>query len=98
MKNSTYQIPIWCLPSLPNSQLFKRQLGWLFDHHDNLYVLESHTHSPASGYKGPSFDLIKYGADDNEDGLPDRWHIFADSIEDGMNIIAVEGQGILLSH
>ena len=72
-------------------------IGITFDDHDHLYVLESHTHSPASDYKGPLFDRIKIGKDNNKDGCPDQWQVFADSIEDGMNLIAVAGQGILLA-
>ena len=48
--------------------------------------LESHTHTPPDDYQGPKYDVIKKGVDEDDDGLPDSWIIFADSLEDGMNL------------
>jgi len=61
-------------------------IGLTIDSEDNLYVLESHTHTPPSDYAGPKYDRIKKGVDEDKDGKPDSWIIFADSIEDGMNL------------
>jgi len=61
-------------------------IGLTIDSHDALYVLESHTHSPPKDYKGPAYDRIKKGIDQDNDGIPESWIVFADSIEDGMNI------------
>ncbi|MCB0630606.1 MAG: hypothetical protein R2824_11520 [Saprospiraceae bacterium] len=61
-------------------------IGLAIDGEDHLYVLESHTHSPLSDYQGPKFDRIKIGIDQNRDGHPEEWKIFADSITDGMNL------------
>lgn len=61
-------------------------IGLAIDDQDQLYVLESHTHSPPSDYSGPAFDRIKKGIDDDRDGIPERWIIYADSITDGMNL------------
>ncbi len=56
------------------------------DERDAIYVLESHTHTPPDDYQGPKFDLIKKSVDENGDGIPEKWTVFADSIEDGMNL------------
>jgi len=61
-------------------------IGLTIDSEDNLYVLESHTHTPPSDYKGPKYDRIKKGVDEDKDGKPESWVIFADSINDGMNL------------
>jgi putative membrane-bound dehydrogenase-like protein len=61
-------------------------IGLAIDGQDQIYVLESHTHSPPSDYSGPSFDRIKKGVDANQDGKPESWLIYADSITDGMNL------------
>lgn len=65
-------------------------IGLAIDAQDDLYVLESHTHSPLSEYTGPTFDQIKKGVDQNKDGIPESWIIFADSINDGMNLVCDE--------
>ncbi len=61
-------------------------IGLAIDENDQLYVLESHTHSPPSDYNGPAFDRIKKGVDENRDGIPETWMVYADSINDGMNL------------
>ncbi|MEO0334611.1 MAG: hypothetical protein AAF223_23555, partial [Bacteroidota bacterium] len=61
-------------------------IGLTIDENDQLYVLESHTHSPPSDYDGPAFDRIKKGVDENRDGIPETWMVYADSINDGMNL------------
>ncbi len=63
-------------------------IGLAIDSHDDLYVLESHTHSPPSDYTGPRYDRIKKGVDEDNDGKPESWIIYADSINDGMNLAA----------
>ncbi|MEM6843114.1 MAG: PVC-type heme-binding CxxCH protein [Bacteroidota bacterium] len=61
-------------------------IGLAIDEEDQLYVLESHTHSPPSDYDGPAFDQIKKGVDQDKDGIPETWIVYADSINDGMNL------------
>lgn len=61
-------------------------IGIVFDSADNLYVLESNTHTPPKNYQGHAFDRIKKGVDENGDGRPDRWVVFADSIVNGSNL------------
>ena len=68
-------------------------IGLAIDQNDVLYVLESHTHTPPSNYAGPEYDLLKRGIDQNGDGVPEKWSIYADSIQDGMNLaILPDGQ------
>ena len=68
-------------------------IGLAIDQNDVIYVLESHTHTPPSDYSGPKYDLIKRGVDQNEDGVPEEWSIYADSVQDGMNLaILPDGQ------
>ncbi len=69
-------------------------IGIAIDAQDHIYVLESHTHSPASDYRGPKYDRIKIGLDGDGDGIPDEWQIFADSIVAGMNL-SIDTEGIL---
>ncbi|WP_299535811.1 PVC-type heme-binding CxxCH protein [Ulvibacterium sp.] len=64
----------------------KTPIGMAIDARDAVYVLESHTHTPPDDYQGPKFDLIKKSVDENGDGIPEKWTVFADSIEDGMNL------------
>lgn len=64
----------------------KTPIGLAIDSKDNIYFLESHTHSTPQDYKGPKFDRIKKGIDPNGDGIPESWVIFADSLNDGMNL------------
>lgn len=61
-------------------------IGLAIDAKDALYVLESHTHTPAKDYPGPAFDRIKKRVDKDGDGQAESWQIFADSITDGMNL------------
>ncbi|MEZ5040417.1 MAG: hypothetical protein R2828_11005 [Saprospiraceae bacterium] len=61
-------------------------IGLAIDEKDALYILESHTHTQPSDYAGPRFDRIKKGIDEDGDGKPESWLIFADSITDGMNL------------
>ncbi|MEO1010754.1 MAG: PVC-type heme-binding CxxCH protein [Bacteroidota bacterium] len=72
-------------------------IGMAIDETDALYVLESHTHTPPKEYKGPKFDRIKKSIDQNGDGIPERWTVFADSIEDGMNLAYSAEYGLYLT-
>ncbi len=67
-------------------------IGLAVDDDDHLYVLESHTHSPQPGYQGLGHDVIKRGGDQDGDGKPEKWMIYADSIEDGMNLYWAGGK------
>lgn len=71
-------------------------IGLTIDDADHLYVLESHTHNPPQAYAGHSHDRIKKGIDNNKDGVPDQWIIFADSLEDGMNLAYGGNQNIFV--
>lgn len=70
-------------------------IGLAIDQEDALFVLESHTHSPPAHYQGPKFDRIKKGVDENGDGTPDKWLVFADSIMNGNNL-AIDPAGRIL--
>ncbi|WKN42085.1 PVC-type heme-binding CxxCH protein [Tunicatimonas pelagia] len=72
-------------------------IGMVIDQHDAIYVLESHTHSAKENYAGPKYDRIKKSVDKNNDGIPEAWMVYADSIEDGMNLAYNEEQGLFLS-
>lgn len=72
-------------------------IGLTIDSEDGMYVLESHTHSPLSDYQGPKFDRIKKGLDTDGDGRPDAWEIFADHINDGMNLACGPDNSIYLA-
>ena len=72
-------------------------IGIAIDEYDALYVLESHTHSPPKDYSGPAFDRIKKGIDENADGKPDKWVVFADSIENGANLAIGREGSVYLS-
>jgi putative membrane-bound dehydrogenase-like protein len=61
-------------------------IGIAIDGRDRVFVLESHTHSPPSGYPGPDRDRIKILADTDGDGRMDRVTVYADGFEDGMNL------------
>lgn len=58
-------------------------IGLTIDSKGLIYLLETHTHTPLSDYKGPAFDRILVGEEDQ--GII-NWSIFADSIVDGMNL------------
>ncbi|MCB0853635.1 MAG: dehydrogenase, partial [Bacteroidetes bacterium] len=72
-------------------------IGLTIDEKDHLYVLESHTHTPMQDYQGPAFDRIKKGLDTDGDYEIDQWIIFADSIEDGMNLNYHQNYGVFLA-
>lgn len=72
-------------------------IGLTIGAQDQLYLLESHTHTPPKDYQGPAFDRIKKGIDADQDGIPESWQIFADSISDGMNLTAGPDQTIYLA-
>jgi len=61
-------------------------IGIAVDASDRVFVLESHTHLQASDYPGPKSDRVKILVDRNRDGTPDDVRIFAEGIEDGMNL------------
>lgn len=72
-------------------------IGLTIDADDHLYFLESHTHTPPKDYPGPAFDRIKKGIDQDGDGAPESWQIFADNISDGMNLSCGPDQTIYLA-
>jgi len=72
-------------------------IGMAIDANDAIYILESHTHSVKEGYSGPKYDRIKKSIDKNKDGIPEEWIVYADSIEDGMNLAHGNQKGLFLS-
>lgn len=69
-------------------------IGMAIDRNDAIYILESHTHSPPEGYTGPNGDLIKKVTDNDGDGLPETWSVFAEGINNGANL-AIDNEGIV---
>ncbi len=61
-------------------------IGIAIDSLDRIYVLESHTHLPPSGYGGPKGDVIKVFVDQNADGLPDNVSVFAEGLKESLNL------------
>jgi hypothetical protein len=61
-------------------------IGIAVDSLDRLFVLESHTHVPPKDYTGPDGDLIKVLSDSNGDGTLDSMTVFAEGIQEGLNI------------
>lgn len=90
----TVHDPTLQLELIAEQPTIKTPIGMTIDEQDALYILESHTHTPAKDYDGPKYDRIKKGIDRNGDGKPEEWSIFADSIEDGMNLAFDAQEGI----
>jgi putative membrane-bound dehydrogenase-like protein len=61
-------------------------IGIASDARGRLFVLESHTHMPPSGYDGPKGDLVKILEDTTGEGRADRVRVFAEGVTDGMNL------------
>lgn len=57
------------------------------DREDRIFVIESHTHSPPNDYEGPSGDRIKVLVDRDNDGQVDESMIFAEDIQQAMNLV-----------
>ena len=86
--SANFQIfdPDLSIQLVASSPEIKTPIGMAIDNQDQLYVLESHTHTPPEDYEGPGYDRIKQGIDKDGDGIPESWQVFADSLEDGMNL------------
>jgi putative membrane-bound dehydrogenase-like protein len=61
-------------------------IGVACDRRGRVFVLESHTHMPPSGYQGPKYDRVKVLEDTVGDGRADSVRVFADKINQGMNL------------
>jgi putative membrane-bound dehydrogenase-like protein len=61
-------------------------IGMVIDNRDRVFVIESHTHLPARDYDGPDGDRIKLFADNDGDGVAESVHIFAEGIQQAMNL------------
>ena len=61
-------------------------IGMAIDDRDRIFVIESHTHLPPEDYAGPESDRIKLFVDENNDGKPDRISIFADGIQEAVDV------------
>ncbi len=85
---SSFQIsdPNLTMTLVADENQIQTPIGLAIDKSDNLYVIESHTHTPPEDYQGPKYDRVKRGMDKDGDGIPESWTIYADSIEDGMNL------------
>ena len=86
--SSTLQVfdPSLRLELIAESPTIQTPIGIAINNQDEIFVLESHTHSPQKDYPGPMYDRIKKGIDHDQDGTPEDWIVYADSIEDGMNL------------
>ena len=69
-------------------------VGMVVGANDEVYVIESHTHSPPSDYDGPDGDVIKVFFDRDQDGVADDHSIFAEGFDAGMNL-AFSQDGVL---
>ncbi len=69
-------------------------IGAVTNHDGDLFVVESHTHSPASNYPGPKFDRIKRFRDTDKDGRADESIIFADGLTEALDL-AFSPDGVL---
>ncbi len=70
-------------------------IGMTIDAGDRIVVVESLTHHPSADYAGPKGDRIKVFVDADNDGSPDRVSVFAEGIQQAMNL-AVAPNGELL--
>lgn len=70
-------------------------IGAAVDARGRLFVVESHTHLRASSYTGPKHDRIKIFEGLRPDGRAARMSIFADDIDEAMNL-AFAPDGTLL--
>lgn len=61
-------------------------IGAAVDARGRLFVLESHTHLAPRGYAGPRRDRIKVFAGAGPDGRAARVSVFADDVNEGMNL------------
>lgn len=61
-------------------------IGLAIDDMDRLFVLESHTHLPPEDYAGPDWDRVLVFQDQDHDGRHESRTVFADGIDDGMNL------------
>lgn len=69
-------------------------IGLAIDAQDRLFVLESHTHERPSDYTGPQFDRVKRFVDRDGDGRFEDISVFADGIQQGLNL-AFSPAGVL---
>lgn len=69
-------------------------IGMAVDGQDALYIMESHTHSPGKDYGGPAGDIIKRLSDEDGDGIPETWSIFASDIVNGTNLV-IDSNGVI---
>jgi len=95
--NITVNDPNLSLELIAESPAITTPIGMAIDEKDAIYILESHTHTPPDDYQGPKFDRIKKSVDADGDGIPERWTIFADSINDGMNLYHSAQFGLFLT-
>lgn len=61
-------------------------IGIAADSAGQIFVLESHTHTPPKNYQGPGSDRIKVFVDADTDGEADTSWIYAEGLREGVNI------------
>lgn len=61
-------------------------IGMTIDARDRVFVIESHTHQPPADYDGPPGDRIKVFVDEDNDGHADQVTVFAEGIQQAMNL------------
>ena len=61
-------------------------IGIAVDGEDRIFVLESHTHLEPDDYEGPEGDRVKIFEDTNGDGKPENVSVFAEGLDNAMNI------------
>ncbi len=61
-------------------------VGIAFDRKGRLLVIESHTHFPPKGYKGPKHDRIRILEDTDGDGKADRFTTFFEGTRSTMDL------------
>ena len=61
-------------------------IGMAIDQNNRIFVIESHTHHPPADYAGPKSDRIKVFVDRDNDGKPEQVAVFADGIQQAMNL------------
>jgi putative membrane-bound dehydrogenase-like protein len=71
-------------------------VGMTFDSKGRLLVIESHTHQPPDGYKGPTKDRVRMLSDSDGDGRLDQWSTFADGFRHAMNLLGRQDGAVYL--
>lgn len=71
--------------------------GITVDGRGRVLVIESHTHFPPEGYKGPPADRIRVFEDRNKDGMPECTGTFFQGTKMTMNLRAASDGSIFVA-